>query len=579
MEIKTLFASALLAAAILPASAQELNESMTVQGAYDPVIRHHERLSGLPSRPELAPPGASLTTDSRGVPVSVDPMLSDFSATAYAAELSKPQRGYLDISAGSYLNTSVSAGYRPIVSATQDLRIWLQHTSSSLYRPNELSPYRRRYDETLGTSYFRQFGAGALSAAATYHLGYFNYYRVLTPWGHDQAAMNEDVPGYQTLNDFNLTAAWQSPRTDEGFFYGARATYRYFGFNRVYEWSDFTDHTYASLKPTRENDMRLDLSGGYAFGAAGRLMLDVQGRWLNYANSPLSTAGFYGFTPAYNFAQGPVRLHAGVRLDLTSGVEGYEKFSTFHVAPDVAVSYSASRFTASFEARGGVKPNTLSGLHELAYYSCPTLLATTPAFAPLDLTLRLGFGNFSGLSAELFATYASVHNTPLAGTYPLYLFHQLATPESFILHPAYLNIHGFSLGGSLKYAFGNFVEAEGSLTYSPQNGSRGSFNGVDRPRWVLDTEARVRPISDLTIALGYEYRGVRHLYYRAAPGESLAALRLPDLYNLHARADYTFLRRFTVGVGVDNILSSHAWLTPDMPVEGIVVSGRFSVVF
>lgn len=581
MEIKTILATAMMAGAVMTAYSQELNESMTVQGAYDPIIRHHERLSGLPLRPELPAPEASLETDSRGVPVSLNPDFSSFSAMAYAATLNETYRGYLDLSAGSYLNTTLSAGYRILSDRDHDLGIWLQHASSSLYRPNELSPYRRRYDETLGADYFRDFGAGRLSADVAYHLGYFNYYRVLTPWGHEPAESPENVavPGYQTLNDLLLRASWRSTRASRGVFYGADAAYRYFGYRRLYEWASAEHHDYTSLRPARENDLSLNLFAGYAFSSASRLAISVGGEWLAYANSPLSTAGFYKLTPSYSLSAGPLQLRAGLNLDFTSSIEGYEKFASFHASPDVAITLAASHFTIGLEARGGVKPNTLAALHELAYYSCPTLTATTPMFAPVDMTLRLGFGNYRGFCASVFGTYASVHNTPLAGTYPLYLFHQLATPESFILHPANLNIHGFSLGAEMKYAMGSVLAVEGRLAYSPQHGDRGTFNGIDRPRWILTTDARVSPIAPLTVSLGYEYRGVRRLYYRSAPGMPLASLRLSDLYNLHARADYTFAGRYTVGFSADNILSSHAWLTPEMPVEGIVFTGRFSLLF
>jgi len=568
-----------IAAAISAAtvSAQELNESMTVHGAYDPVIRHHERISGLPERLQLPLPEASLPLATDPVRLTIGSHFHNAGHLAHDASLPENRRGYLDMQAGSYFNTTVSAGLRVLHNETTMLSLWLQHNSTSLYRANEISPYRRRYDESIGARFTHSFSPGTLSVAATYHLAYFNYYRAVNPWGHDTPAEMPDMPGTQTINDIAVSADWKGSSVSSGVFYSAGASYRYFGMRRLYEWRDFT--TYTSLKGSRENDASLNACVGYRVNPASAFSLDMRARLIGYTEQDLSTAGFYTITPAYTLNLPSVKLRVGARVDITSSITGDIKFDTFHAAPDVALHLTASRFSLSLSATGGVRPNTLSSAHKLCYYSTPLIASTIPVYTPIDTRLRLGFGNFSGISAGIYAGYAVSRNTPLEGTYPLYLFNQLITPVSYLITPRHLDIHGFSMGADLQWAYGSLLSAEADLSYTPQRGSRGAFNGIDRPRWVLNTEATVRPLTGLSITLGYDYRGVRKLYYRSEPQSALSSQRLPDLYNLHASAAYTFASRYTVGISAQNILGANAWICPEMPQEGFSLAGRVAILF
>lgn len=567
-------ATYLLLAAPATLAAQELNESMTVQGAYDPVIRSHERISSLPSRLELPLPEATLPMAEKGVSVDVPAQVLPLTATDYGTSLPKSFRGYLDLHAGSYLNTSVAAGYRAIARPATTLDLRLQHNSSSLFRANNISPYRRRYDERIGAALAHTMQGGMLRLAADYHLGYFNYYRAMQAPLPETVQSDENIPGSQTINDFNALAEWIGSRRDAGFNYAIALDYRHFGYRRTYT---IDNHTYPSVKGPKENDMHLTADLGYRLGDTHVFSLALGARIIDYSHTAVSTPGFYTITPGYTFTSGPLRMRLGARLDLSSSITGTTDFATFHAAPDVNLLFTASRFTASLSANGGVQPLTLAGLHQLAYYSIPAVTSTTPMFTPVNVTLRLGFGDFHGLSASVFASYAISRNTPLEGTYPLHLFdshlNEVAIPLSFI------DIHGFSMGTDFSFSIAGLVDGRASLTYTPQHGSRGSFNGIDRPRWTITSLVTVKPIKPLAISVGYDYRGVRNLYYRHNLASQLSTLRLPDLYDLHARVDYTFLQRYTVGLAADNILGSNPYTCPQMPLEGFTLSGRLAVLF
>lgn len=553
-------------------TAQEINESMTVQGAYDPVVRKHERISPLPIPPKVSLPDVSLPLYNSGIPVEVSETLDSLGTPLNLGREPYPYRGYADIMAGSYLNTQVSAGYRILRRPATDLSLWLQHNSSSLFRANEASPYRRVYDERLGCDFGKSLRPGYLRASLSGQLGYFNYYRALSPTA---AEAHIPMPGSQTLSSLLARAEWQGAEYD-GFSYMARASVRNFGMRRIYE---FHDDAYIPYKSSRETDVTLHLSPSYSFSNVCGISLEIEGRWLGYSRSRLATAGFYTLTPQFSFSSRSFRLQAGVRMDFTDHITSVPGFATLHAAPHLSMLLTQGPFSFALEAKGGVEPNTLAAAHELCFYSLPTQLTTTPMFTPLKTSLRIGFNSLSGVSAAIWGEWASIKNTPLEGLYPLYLFQQLPTPYTYLLTPEYADIHGFSMGGEVAFAYADILNVKGSMTYSPQRATRGSFNGIDRPRWVLAIQAAVTPIKPLSITIGYDYRGVRRLYYRPQPGQALTNLRLPDLYDLYAGAAYTFLQRYTVGLEARNILGSNAWTCPLMPQEGFQLLGRFALLF
>ena len=76
---KTLYTAALALSVVLPVQAQELSGSLTVEGAYNPVIRNHDRLSGLPSRFQGELPQSSLPASLAGRLHRSCPVLRSFS--------------------------------------------------------------------------------------------------------------------------------------------------------------------------------------------------------------------------------------------------------------------------------------------------------------------------------------------------------------------------------------------------------------------------------------------------------------------------------------------------------------------
>lgn len=613
----------LCVAGVFTLSGQELTGSLTAQGNYKPEIRKHNRISGLPMHVNGEVPQGELPVSLEGVPTTIIPSLSAMLASDKGLGLPASYKGYLDVYAGSYLNTSVSAGYRFLDTRDATFGAYFQHNSSSLYRPdltsvsNEEPDRKKLYDETIGLYGSCRTGeAGLLSAEATYRLGYFNYYSgVVSPAGLPVPAPS------QTLNDFRVKGVWQMTRPENGLFVDGGVDYRYFGYRRFY----MPLNAASSIRPPKENDLQLKALLGYRMGASGTFSLNAQARLLFYSNRDwtegievtgpfrmpclqgesagrepqLTNYGIVSLTPGYSYVSGAWSLRAGAQVDLSWNITDpgdSDRFSNVHVAPDVAVSYSASKATVYMSATGGVTPNTLAGLSELDRYQSPALQGILPVYRPIEATLGLHLGDYNGFSAGVHASYAIANNTPLSGWYA-YWMHGVepeVSPEPEILST--LSLKGFSLGADLGYKLGTLLAVDGSVAYQRQSGEHGYFNGLDRPRWVVSAAATVSPIDGLSVGLSYTYRGVRSLCigktqqaaaggvqgqtdHNFEAGRSVISMRLPDIYDLGASVAYTLKGRYTFSARVENILQCDDRLIPVMPTEGMSIIGGVSILF
>ena len=228
----------------------QLRESVSVDGTYLRDVLHPDRINQLPKLTQFRINDSSLDYALRGVPAAFAPLSPAIGATPWGADRTASSKtGYLDLSAGSWLDASLYFGVGIIRQPDQRLDLRLRHNSTSLWKPfGDASSARVSYDENLGLSYARRFAeAGTLSVSAQYHVGYFNYYGV----DPEIIGINpEDYPykpPTQTLNDAALKAEWTSARTPDALLdWHASVGARYFG----------------TRTATRETD--INLAGGVA---------------------------------------------------------------------------------------------------------------------------------------------------------------------------------------------------------------------------------------------------------------------------------------------------------------------------
>lgn len=121
---------------ILPSAAQ-LHESISVEGKYVPEIIKVDRINTFPKPLKFSMAASPLEYEKSGVAAAFIPSMLAMPATGWndTKEFSS-NRGYLELGAGSWLNSTLSAGYRFVDNASTLAGIRLQHNSTSLWKPH-----------------------------------------------------------------------------------------------------------------------------------------------------------------------------------------------------------------------------------------------------------------------------------------------------------------------------------------------------------------------------------------------------------------------------------------------------------
>lgn len=567
--------------------AQELNESLNVEGVYKREVIPVERINLLPSLMDIDIAEKPLGYETAAVPAMFSPTSPILPATAWGDVRSRrPGQGYIDLFMGSWLNASLSAGVAPIQTADTRLNIRLQHNSTSLWAPYKnmetpanypagtTSPSdikRKSYQEHLGLDFLRRFAKGSLSASAQYHLGYFNYYGIIA-----KSAPFRTAPT-QTLNDAALRIGWKSP-ADASTTWQVAAGARYFGYRTA------TRETQINLTGT----LRSFVSESSNFG------VNADGSLLLYGSHPgivkPANYGALSITPFYEYRRGNFLMRLGVDLDFTfnaDGNEAGEKYSVFHASPDVKFSVGGSGVNFYVNVLGGQTLHTLAATSEYDPYRNPRLESTQPVYIPIDANIGLNVNPFSGFEAGVNLRLASTRHAPMGGWY---MFRPHFEEDIYRY-----NLFGFQVGLNLNYRLNDLLKIKFEGAYTPQHDRTGVFNGLDRPRWTLDACAEVCPIKGLSIGLGYEYRGVRNIYCidGAAPAAGnnssavdmikdeppIAARRLGDITNMYFNAAYEITQNIALSFRADNLLNRRVDLLPNLPLEGVTFLGGVQILF
>lgn len=624
MTFKNKYISVLAAGLLctLPVAAQ-LHESINVEGKYVPEIIRIDRIHTFPKAMKFTLGASPLDYEIGGVAASFSPRLLAMPATGWGdTRYVSRNKGYLELGAGSWLNSTLSAGYRFIDDATTLAGIRLQHNSTSLWKPDlseatrDVSQYR--YDESIGLYMSHLFiGYGRLDAAIDYHVGLFNYYGFYTTDAAPDTHI--DAPS-QTLNDFSLRLDWHSLiKPGKSLRYDASARIRHFAF-RALALPEIWHQNHA--KGNRETDIELAGNIRMPWDNGSTVGLDAKLNMLMYGGqSPVFTYsqgtgleevvlnrpdnyGLLTLTPYYRFSRGllDIRLGADIDMAFNAGPEG-NRYSFLHIAPDVKFALQSGQFGMFLNLLGGSGLNTLASLWQNDYYMMPALTSTRPTYTPLDAVLGFCVGPFSGFSLGIEGSFRSSKNVPLGGWYQTWMNRgavvypgmkdtdgaDVTSDMLYSMDTQGISINGFSVGGYLSYKPSEMFSflAKGSL--QPQKGETGYFNGYDRPKVTARLEASVKPVSPLKITAGFDYKGKRAIYTRAARSlqsgtvddrnGTLSSLALPDLYLLNLSASWNFTPDFSIWLQGDNILNRHDVTLPMLPAQGLGIVAGLKVLF
>lgn len=616
----------------LSVSAQ-YNQSISVEGKYVPEYFNIDRINTFPQQHKFTLETKPLNYDAKSVPANFQPRLISMAATGWRDTRTYSQnRGYLDLGIGSWLNSTLSAGYRFVDNKQTQVGAWLQHNSTSLWKPKmeygDPDTKQFRYDETIGVYASHDFtGKGTLQGAASWHFGHFNYYSFASLDVLENEELSLIAPK-QNLNDLSVKIGWVPVRKPDAVNWYANIGLRHFGYNNLTVMcrnsnvnKDNSIYPFRKdFSPVRETNINFDagvlfpLSEKSAWGADvninqflfSKVNTDNIPDGVQFIFNPIYQPDAYflaALKPYYQFAKDKLLVKVGADIDISSGAQNlYDKYSTFHIAPDVKLDFNASPLNFYLHLTGGSKIHSLASNYEYDYYQTPVLLSTIPVYNPLDGKLGVSFGPFSGFSAGAEFAYRVSRGEYLGGWYMGALNYGNAPignlPNadmvdgtlrnlnySYISGETY-NIHGYSLGLNASYDLGKILKVSGNVSYQPQNGEKGYFNGYDRARWLIDLSAESNPWSTLKFKASYNYRGVRTIYTKASYSGALNYndkilewLHLPDITTLNFGASYGISDNFDVWVQADNILNRHTEILPSQPQQGIRAYAGLSLKF
>lgn len=603
-----------LAMAWFLCSNAQLHESINVEGKYVPEVIRVDRVNAFPQAMRFTLDSAPMEYEWGGVAASFSPYLLALPATGWRdTKKYERNRGYLEFGAGSWLNSTLSAGYRFVDNSSTLVGIRLQHNSTSLWKPRvceaTYDEAQYRYDEVIGlyASHLVK-GVGRFDAAFDYHVGLFNYYGTVFPATEADRSMPE-----QTVNDVSLRIDWKSlvaatysPQ------YDAMLRIRHFGYRTLplpSSWRDMTAKGNRETNVELAGTFKMPWDNGSAVGINADLNVLLYGgredvfTWSSpgIAEETLKRPDNYGMftlTPHYSFTRDLFDLSIGADIDLAfnAGPDG-NRYSLFHIAPDVKVALQSGSFGMYLNILGGTELNTLANLRQYDYYMMPALATTRPTFTPFDASFGINLGPFAGFSLGADIKYKASRNVPLGGWYQAWLNYGDKPAEGmdaflvgnermqYSLNTEGINLHGYSVGAHVAYEPSSAVRIVAEGSWQPQKDKKGYFNGYDRPRVTARLEASVKPVRQMRITAGYDYRGVRNIYTTSAiypaPGgitmgdndPVLHSLRLPDLTLLNLSASWRFSPSVSVWVQGDNLLNRHDEVLPCLPTQGVVITG------
>lgn len=586
----------------------QYDQSIAVEGKYKPEYIDHDRIGVFPRPVRFGLDESPLQFSLGGVNAGFAPQVIPVQATGWNIRRKfADTRGYVDLGLGSWLESTLSAGYRFIDTRSSSVGVRLQHNSTSLWKPEVFpgaSTKMERYDEMIGLYAGHSFdGTGRIEGAVDYHLGNFNYY------GFDPTISGgkvETKAPTQTLNDVAARIEWHSEAAPERLSWNLGAGVRYFGYRSFY--LPFSTEGMKSIEGGKETHVNIKGDIAWPASAKSSLGIEVAADYLHYARGRETFAGIMtdadpywmvSLTPYYRFIRQRFIVNIGARVDLAfnAGPED-DRYKKFHIAPAVRLDYDAGPVSIFLHALGGSTLHTLASGYEADYYQAPLLGRSTPVYTPLDAKLGVNFGPYSGFHAGIDFAYRISRGQYAGGFYQCFInddtaLLQAALPQEINGHPvAYdaapgnvYNINGFSAGVNVAYDMSRYFKAQAEARYQPQNGERGYFNGYDRPEWTVDAALESNPWSTLRLKLSYQLRALRDMPAVAVYTDTfirqtvLQTYRLPNLSMLNFGASYGITDKINVWLQANNLLNLHTDYMAGLPEPGVRIIAGVGIRF
>ena len=154
---KHIYLAVAVVAAMTATATAQYDQDISVEGKYVPEYVSRERIGLWPERIRLEVSHSGLEYSLAGVDAAFVPHAVPTVATGWNdTRLWDTSRGYLNAGLGSWLQATLSAGYRIVDTKKSLLGVRLQYNSTSLWEPDLAQSVghtrMQRYDGTVGVS-------------------------------------------------------------------------------------------------------------------------------------------------------------------------------------------------------------------------------------------------------------------------------------------------------------------------------------------------------------------------------------------------------------------------------------------
>lgn len=601
----TIFAlSALTLAGTFTAAAQQLSKEITIEREIEPEVRAASRLELFPRTLTFTNDKGSLQFADYTEASAINPGISQLGAARTIPAIGlTPYRGYVDAGYFPTADVGVSAGYAIHNSDRTQLNVWGQFTNAS-YKARPFSTLDKvtysRLSATVGAAFAAKIGDfGRLSISTDVTFSRFNNLSRLLLEADPDVSDNAGLKKWQGLTDWSIRAGWDGHNSG-GLLYHANLRFGLTDFTSTGatgiamtgdgEWQAMT------FKPVHETRYGASFGASQSIGESQRAGVEINADFSNInryrtvadlmaiapegdvelsagalqhmADAKGRTFGVVSLTPYYRYApQGsPVSLKVGARVDFS-----IHSAKAVHVAPDVTFGVNpASGFGAWIKLDGGEHLNSIARLSDFTCYISP-LLGYGISNIPVKGEVGLRFGPFKGASITLDAAYAAANDWLMpvweAGT------------EQIVFEAS--RLRSWKAGAHIVWDFRSLLSLEaGFETLLTNDRDHAWYSWLDRSRSRLTASLSIRPISPLTIDLGYTmalHRRMTATVSDAAGVPESCEINLKNRHRLNVGASYRFSQPFTVFARVENLLNRTEYDAAAVASQGI--TGAIGVGF
>lgn len=601
MKLRHILSIGCLAATATVVCAQDLEKEITIDRDIVPAQRAAARPVVFPgvTVPTVTPVSLTMEDSRQALPVS--PSLNFYEPARDAGMFpATPWRGYVDLGYFPTVDFGVSAGYSILDKEATKLNVWLQADNRNYDSPTQTvtDDFKwKTFDITGGFGFSQLFGKHNILRLST-DLGYSSWSSPQEWLINGQKFFSGDLHEDPDKNLSNFR--WHlggdfSGRGNDQLTYGFGAAVGLFhNQKQEVEWVGGTPDYY----PEAINDMSVSFNARVRHQFSGHVGIGIkaEGDFIRYssfytpemlandisrnpatADPGSKTVGHIAFTPAVEYNGGSFYGKAGARLGVS-----FNSGNTFHVAPDIILGINPSAsFGAWLKFGGGVQTNSLESVFQKSRFA-DSRLAYNLSNLAFSTQVGVRVGPFKGASLTLTADYAAANDW-------LMPFQQASLTDRVYNMFAPSRIRAWKFGARIDWQYRSLVTVALSYECVPADtDDRAWIDWYDRARHVAGASVSVKPISPLTIDLGFTARLDRAQWIENPGGITYindqdyiitepyaGSYDLGDLTNLWAGASWRFTPALTVFARFDNILDKHSAQVFNVPTQGF--TGLFGI--